>query len=90
MSSFNNGARVDDARAPEKTWEIAPAGRFVDGCEQLSKFDANVVRSRNDLDARTEPPLLVVEILNRRKFQLTITTLLRGPRKSKHDEITPA
>src|SRR5258708_34068619 len=71
MSPFNNAGRANEAGAPEKNMENRnKERRFVDGREQLIQIDTDVVRSGNDFNARAEPALLVVEILNRRKLQL--------------------
>src|SRR3989440_1334213 len=71
MRAFHNRARVHNVRAAEKNLRNRDEERrFVDGREQLIQINSYMVRSRNDLDAGAQPPLLVIEILNRRKLQL--------------------
>src|SRR5438477_8718171 len=71
MRAFHNRARVHDVRAAEKNLRNRhEERRLVDGREQLIQINSYMVRSRNDLDAGAQPPLLVIEILNRRKLQL--------------------
>src|SRR5438552_5927489 len=71
MRAFHNRACVHNVRAAEKNLRNRDEKRrFVDSRKQLMQINSYMVRSRNDLDAGAQPPLLVIEILNRRKLQL--------------------
>ena len=71
MRAFHYRARVHNVRAAEKNLRNRDEKRrFVDSRKQLIQINSYMVRSRNDLDAGAQPPLLVIKILNRRKLQL--------------------
>src|SRR5712692_1316013 len=84
VSPLNNGTRIHDAGTAEKNLRNRnQERRFVDGRKQLIQINANVVRSRNNFDARAETLLLVVEVLNRRKLELDHHHLVTRPAKFK-------
>src|SRR5260370_20980827 len=84
VSPLNNATRLHDAGTAEKNLRNGnEERRFVDGRKHLIQINANVVRSRNDFDARAKPPLLVVEVLNRGKLELDHHDFVARPAKIK-------
>src|SRR6266436_2716566 len=84
VSTLNNGARIHNVGAAEehlRNWH--KQGRFVDGHKKLIQINANVIRSRNNFEAGTEPLLLMVEVLNRRKLEFDYHHLVTRSAKIK-------
>src|SRR5579859_4554913 len=69
--AFYNRLRIHDVRAAEEhLGNRHEQGTFIDGGKKLVEIDAHWIVAGNEFNAGAVAPLLVIEILNRRKFQV--------------------